>query len=339
MLVAQDFKDRSHLFSYLNEAYQGKAPALHCYSFLLDSNFQFSEALDLARDHGIDISLARKGQDLYLLQVGVRSSYETGYVMSIDGSWLFLTDGHTAKLNSTIGAFARTTSHALRFAYLPSSLLLRWIEKIQRRYDRVSVIEGTIRTMEQTSRKWKKAPIDFSVPKMEKEARKDDGKWTSVSFRCESDGKEIINCRAYESGHLTLYTGRFNEFYQDVVLTFLAGASDLGAKLGGKQRKESKAGPVLHPLGFRLQKPITLDEMQLVKASIIRTYAAAVTHPGNPMLTMQLSDKEDGSVFDLYAYGDKVEIVPLHKATPAALTDLIALVSDVLPTGKPPLMG
>lgn len=339
MLVAQDFKDRTRLFSYLNEAYAGESAALHCYAFLLSEGFQLSEALDLARNRGVEISLTAKGKDLYLLQVGVRSSYETGYLLSIDDSWLFLSDGHTAKLNSTIGALARATLPALRYAYLPSGSLLHWIDKTAKRYDRVVVLEGTIRTQDQTSRNWKKEGLTFAVNRMEREARNAGGKWTSISFRFEADGREVVNCRAYETGHLTLYSGRFGEFYQDVILTYFSEAEALDAKLRGRERKESRSGPILHPLGFRLRKPITIPEMQLLKSHIIRNYAAAVTHPGNPMLTMQLSDKRDGSSFDLYAYGEKVEIVPLHRATSAALTDLIALVSDLLPTGTPPVSG
>ena len=339
MLATHEFRDRDHVFSYLTDAYAGKAPALHCFTFLLDRRFSLDEALGLARDKGIELDLTKRSEDLYLLRVGVRTSYEIGHFFAMDNNWLFLSDGQTAKLNSTIGALAKSTFPALKLAYVPSKTLLKRIAKIAERYDQLIVSEGTIRTKGQTSRNWKTEPVGFTIRRMEREADNADGKWTSISFRGLAHGSEVLSCRIYERGHLTLYSGRFPEFYQDVVLPYLSDARGFHERLRGKERKETPRGPALHPLAFSLHKTITAGEMQLLRGEIIRNYAAAVTHPGNPMLMMELSDRNDGSGFDLYAYGSKVQIVPQLKATPGALTELIALIYDVLPTGIPPVTG
>lgn len=281
--------------------------------------------------------MTRKGSDLYELSIRVRTGFQAGFLFPMEENWVFLSDGETSKLNSTIGAFLRSTFPILVRAYLPSGLVLAMIDRLRRKYDSVLVTEGTITTQDQTSRIWKEGAVEFSAHDMDRVARRDGGKWTSISFRCVGGAHGAFSCRVYERGHLTLYSGNFTAFFGDVLLPYFADALAVHESLRGKERRDSDQGVTLNPLTVQLQKDISSWEMELLRERIVSEYIAAVTHPGNPMLMIQLSDRTDGSVYDLYAYGKRLEVVPLQKASPESFSALLALISDVLPTGLPEL--
>ena len=338
MLAAEEFRNKDHIMAYLAEAYVARdVPSLHCFAFLLDKDATLGEAIELAQRRGVRAVLTRKSGDLFQLGIRVRTSYQTGYLVQMGQSWVFLSDGETSRLNSTIRAFARSTFPLLVRAFLPSSRILRLIERLKVKYDRVLVSEGTIYTKGQTSRVWKEGLVEFSAREMDRVARRDDGKWTNISFRCVGAGTEAFSCRVYEHGHLTLYSGRFPLFYSDVVLPYFGDASEIENGLREKERRDTAEGVVLNPVTVQFAKDISDLDMELLKDRILREYVAAVTHPGNPLLMIQLSDRLDGSAYDLYAYGQKVEIVPQQRASAQSLLELVSTISDVLPTGMPVL--
>lgn len=336
MLIAQDLRDRDDLLSYLTEAYsRAKPPSLHCFAFLLNDQFSLEDTFRIASLKGLRSSLHRVADDLYLLNIGVRTSYQLGYLIPVDGNWLFLSDGQTASLSSTVNAFSRNMYSILKLAYLPSKSLLETIERLREKYSSVLVREGTIGTRGQTFRNWKKEPVEFSSELMLELAEREGGKWTGFSFKGFVSDREIINCRVYERGHLTLYSGNFPDFYSDVVLPFFADSLRVYDRLSGLERKDSNGETILNTIGFEFPDDLRQVELELLKASILRKYSAAVTHPGNPMLMMQLGDRGDGSIYDLFAYGRRVELVPQQKATSESLSELVALISDILPIGTP----
>ena len=104
--------------------------------------------------------------------------------------------------------------------------------------------------------------------------------------------------------------------------------------LEGRARKQEDGQVTLDPVPLRLPKQITPAQMEDLRTEMVRRYSAAVMHAGNPMLMLQVSDSADGSSYDLYAYGQNVKIVPLQRATSASLSELVAVVSNVLPAAS-----
>jgi hypothetical protein len=339
MLGTQDLRDKDQLLSYLSEAYSGERskPAtfrsLHAFLLSINEGFTLAELVARAQKRGLQISFAKQGKDLYRLSVGVRTSNQLGFLVPIGGNWAFFADGETSEVTSTVTAFARRMFPILKLAYLPSPDLLGVIASVSKKYEDVVITEGTIRTENQTSRNWNEQPEHFTRTRMEQLAKRARGKWTGITFRCLRGDLDLLTCRVYETGHLTLYSGDFTHFFEDAIFLYLAAAERVRRKLEGKARKDDNGNLQLSPIPFRLPRQITSIEMDLLKNNIIRRYAASVMHGGNPMLMMEVTDSADGSAYDLYAYGPEVKIVPLQKSSAASLAGLLALVSDVLPTG------
>jgi hypothetical protein len=339
VLATQELRDKDHLLSYLNEAYSGarskpaKFKSLHVFLLSIHKSFTLQDVVSRARHKGLPVSIVKKGTDLYLLSVGVRTSHQVGFLIPLDGYWAFFSDGGTAELASTLGAFARAMYPALKLVYLPSPDLLDFVGAVAHKYRGLVVTEGTIWSGNQTSRTWKKEHERFVRSRMERVAKEQRGKWSGISFRCSEGAQDLLSCRVHETGNLTLYSGDFNRFYEDALLPYLAVADRLSRQLAGKERVADDGRVKLSPIPYHLPSRITAVEMELLKGQIIKHYASAVMHSGNPMLMMQVTDSADGSAYDLYAYGQDVRIVPLQHASEASLSGLVALLSDTLPMG------
>lgn len=336
LLIPKDIKDKSHLFSYLGEAYRReKLPPLHVFTLLLAEDLTLDEAFEHARRRGLRANIEARSGDLFLVGLGVRTSYETGYLVPIDDSWIFVSDAATGKLTSTVQAFARVLSPVVELAYVPSEMVLGVISRSCKNYDSVLVTEGTIGTEDETFRNWKREPVGFTPQRMEQMARREEGKWTGISLKGIRQGQDAVRCRLHERGHLTFYGGDFGRFYSDFLLPYLAEFLQVRNRLAKKGRRQSHGEVTLNPVTLNFRDKLSLLMMQQLTTRLVSRYTAAVTHPGNPLLVMHLSDRNDGSLYDLYAYDRKVDIVPLAEGRPGSLGELISVVSDVLPSGKP----
>jgi hypothetical protein len=340
LLGMEEFGGRARFFDYLTNIYRGgEAPSLHCFAFILSDDMNPRRTVEFARNRGLKVSIAPSGSDLYRLNIGIRTSSCAGYLVLVDGNWIYFTDAETSRVTSIVNSFARRMTPLLRLAYVPSPVLLETIGKITREYSQVLLTEGTIGTAGETFRNWKKAPMQFSIKEAHRQAAKEGGKWSSISIKCFQGKEEAVDCRFYERGHLTLYSGDYAQFYSTFLLPYFSSAVAVSNRMRGRERKEIDGKILLHPLTFNFgQRRISTRDMDMLSQKMVARYSAAVMHPGNPMLQIQLNDRHDGSAFDLYLFNTKLEIVPLQKSTPAALGELVALVSDILPTGLPEMV-
>ncbi|MBE3093863.1 MAG: hypothetical protein IMZ52_02445, partial [Actinobacteria bacterium] len=101
-----------------------------------------------------------------------------------------------------------------------------------------------------------------------------------------------------------------------------------------KERKSVNGEIRINPIKYKFKKEIPLDELNKIKNKILKRYIGGVTSFGNPLLMMQFSDVNDGSSYDLYAYHDTIEVVPLDKASSASFSKLASFISDNLPLAE-----
>lgn len=332
----EKIRSKEHLLSYLDEVLkEGVRPAIHCFLFMLNETSDFPSTVRRARVRGGNVELEELGPNFFELRLGPRESRTVGHVVNLDGQWAFFSVGATSELKNRVSGLARNAYPLLQLAYLPSGSLLRLLDKTRSRYKSLIVTEGTICTEGQTFRNWKRAPVEYSSSALLSMAAREDGKWTSISFKGLAEDGEVFNCRVYERGHLTIYSGSFYPFYSDVLLPYFSQALRHQQSFKGRERKDSEKGPTLHPIVFEFKSPFGKHEMAILESNLVAGYAAAVMHPGNPLLMVQVSDRQDGSSFDVYAFKNRLEIVPHQRATPTSLTELVACVTDLLPTGVP----
>jgi len=308
-------------------------PSIHCFIFELNKEFSFEEAIERSRDRGLKSSIISKMEDYYTVRIGIRTSSLQGFFIPIDEHWMFVSEGESSRVSQIIKSFSKGMFPILNLIYLPSSSILEMIDRVKRKYDSIEVVEGTMCKTGETFRTWKKKPIEFSIETMIEMAKREDAKWTGISLRFRIDEENIFGCRLNENGHLSIYSGDFLEFYADALLPYINASEQVRSLLKNRERKEADNRVILSPLSLNFETSISKSEVQLIEKRIVSNYAAAVMHPGNPMLLMQVCDRGDGSLYDLYVFNKKIEIVPLHKASPDSIENLVSLISNTLPMG------
>jgi hypothetical protein len=338
MLRNADIADLPRLYSYLDTAYNPRSterpsvPALHAFSLAITPQMTIPDLLRHARSIGLQADMLTQSKDLYRVSLGVRQARESGYLLRLDDYWLFLSNSSTAQVESTVRGFTHHLYPLLKQTFLPSESLLDLLNHFAKSFQDVIVTEGTIWMQGQTTRSWKKAPHSFVRSELQREASRDKGKWTGISVRLVVDDLTSIHCRLHERGHLTLYSGPFTEFRGKVLLPYLSASDSLSKRLRGKERRDLATGPKLNAIPLSLPHSLTLNLMGQLRNELVSKYSAAVIHPGNPLLLLQLVDRADGSAFDLYAFGQSVRIVPRQKASAESVTELVSAISDVLPS-------
>jgi hypothetical protein len=340
MLASAEIPDLPRLYSYLDQAYHRKSserpglPALHVFSLTSTPELDLESLIRQARSMGLQADVTPRSKDLYQVSLGVRQARQPGLMFKTDGFWIFLNDSPTAEVESTIRGFSNRLFPFLKQSYLPSNSLLDLLERLTDTFDEVIVTEGTIWMQGQTTRSWKKAPQPFARKEFQREASRDSGKWTGISVRLLRDGRPPIHCRLHERGHMTLYSGPFTDFRASVLLPYLGAVETLRKSLRGKERKDSPEGPKLSSVPLSLPKSLTPGLMDQLRDELVSHYTTAVLHTGNPLLLLQLVNRADGSAFDVFAYDRVVRIVPREKASADSITELVSVVSDVLPSAE-----
>ncbi|MFQ5891753.1 MAG: hypothetical protein ACE5HW_03040 [Candidatus Methanofastidiosia archaeon] len=334
-LMMQDFKSESQLFSYCDEVYkEGKAPALHLYILIPMNDISPEEMAENAIRRDLQCNLYKKSHRLYQITIGIRTSTEVGYLLVDDKYWIFISDQRSVEVTRVVNSFVRKLFPILSWAYVPSKKLIQLIDDFSQDYDKILFLDGTLGSKDTTIRNWKKEPVEFSVEFLTKYEKQQKLKFTTLSFAGFIENKQVIKARIHTRGHLALYYGFFGDFYSDLVLNYIAESLNLEESFLNRERKIVKDKVEIYPLKFELEENLTIGQIETLKSKLQKMYLSAVFHTGNPSLMIQLTDFGDGSSFDFYVYKNIIEIVPLVKASPGAITKLFAFISEFFPTAK-----
>lgn len=156
------------------------------------------------------------------------------------------------------------------------------------------------------------------------------------------NSEESFTATIAKNGHITYYEGGksgFSNFYRLLVESYIGKALDHIKSLENRQAQISKTAnnkvfPIrFYPVG---EETFTIDQFEkMIRAASDQSdYAVSVIHKGNPWLYLSIQDQSDGSSCDLYGFDERIEIVPLLKATPESLSRMEDLVYEVFTTVK-----
>lgn len=335
MLLTEEFKNKSQFFSYLNDAYKNREiPSLHCFVLIPRPDFNIDELTKASYNRGLKCRITKKMDDFYSIGIGIKTREQIGILIDFNYCWLFFSDGPTQDVKGVVESFVKQLFPLISLSNLPSKSMLDFINDIKQNYDKIWVTEGTLCKKGETIRNWKKDPLIFSVRELHKEAKIEKAKWSGLSLKIFLGEKEHIKVRIYEKGLITFYHGNFSDFYENILLTFANKSLEFSNFLKNKERKRYDDNIIINPVKYQFKKEILISELDIIKEKILSKYVGGVTSYGNPLLMMQFTDSTDGSSYDLYAYDDTIEIVPLNKASSASFTNLFSIITDNLPLGE-----
>lgn len=335
MLLTEEFNNKSQFLSYISDAYNNRnVSSLHCFVLIPRPDFSIDELTKAAYNRGLKCRLTKKTDDFYIIGIGIKTREQIGILINFGYCWLFFSDGSTQNVKGVVESFVKNLFPLISLSHLPSKKMLELIDGIKKKYEKIEVNEGTLCKKGETLRNWKKEPIPFSIKVLQKEAKIEKAKWTGLSLTYFMDGFEYIKARIYEKGLITFYYGNFSDFYENVILVYANKSLEFCDYFKNKERKQIDGEIIINPVKYQFKKEIPVPELNIIKDKILAKYVGGVTSFGNPLLMMQFTDSTDGSSYDLYAYKDIIEIVPLNKASSASFTQLTSLISDNLPLGE-----
>ncbi len=237
MLSTMEFQSRGQLFSYLNDKHCDiSSPTLNLFILLPQKNINADKVKKKAKSNGISCEMIKKTDDLFLMTIGIRKAYDTGYLLVNKDYWIFITDKESSKVSSIINSFVMRTFPLLSLSYIKSDELLELIDSLSKRYESVNFLDGTLTAGSNTFRHWKREPFPFSSKKIKKISDREKSKWKAISFSSCLNGNEI-KARIYDKGHLSLYKGNFNDFYEHILMNYISIALGIKNLFTNKERK------------------------------------------------------------------------------------------------------
>jgi hypothetical protein len=153
-----------------------------------------------------------------------------------------------------------------------------------------------------------------------------------------------FEARISRLGHLVYYGGTkrgFDNFYRLVMDSIITESLRHRDRLTEKEKRivndEVKLYPITYDVGRKALSPKPDFEKLEDAMSSGSGYYMSLLSGGNPWMYLHVIDRGDGSVYDLYAFEHRLELVPLEKATPESLAKINALIEEVIPEARPRL--
>ena len=335
MLASQDLKSVSQLFSYLNSIHKKMNVSTHVFIVSIEKPVLPNQIEEFAKYNGLISEFRKKSDDLYLFTVGARTNYDEGYLITKKDFWVFITDED----GYNIQRFVRNLHPLLKLIFVDSDSILRLVQEANDKFKLINLVEGTLCSKGETFRNWKKEPIKFSIPSLHKMANNKDAKWSGITLLCYKEGEAELKLRINEQGHLALYRGQFTDLYEIFILPYISEGLRIKTNFVNRERKVCDGEIKLNPIFMNIKEELSIIDIGILKKALLKNYLGAVMHAGNPILMMQITDKSDGSSFDIYASKRKIEVVPLTKSSSASLTGVFSLISDMLPSVEMDVRG
>jgi len=211
-------------------------------------------------------------------------------------------------------------------------MLIDIVKESKRDFREIKVIEGTFCKSNESFRNWKKKPIDFSKADLINYSQKQNSRWTALAISVRVGEENYLRLRISDKGEVTLYRGSFEKFYNYFILNFIRKSIIFKRFMSNRERRVDDGRVVVRPIQVGFKKELNMGDIKIIKESLMKKYSSAVIHAGNPILMMQVTDKKDGSSFDIFASGKRLKITPLLKSSPISLTELFHNISNTLPS-------
>ena len=327
----ETFSTISQFLSYCNDVVE-YGTHLNVFTLLTNRGVTINKIEDIAKRRGLFFEPKKHADNLYFCKLGVRKSCVSGFFLINEDFWLFITSDNNA---NTIKSFSRYFSPDLNLEYIDSDKLNRLIRELKEQYNRIILFEGTLIKEGETLRTWKKKPIEFSVTVSKRIESDEKARWSAISLLLSITGKSRgMRLRIYSYSQLTLYQGSFTDFYSNVISVYVLTLKHDAEFFRDRERKIVDKEIVLESITLMHEKNFEYSQIKTLVSRLTKGYMTSIISEGNPFLLMQITDRYDGSSYDFYIYKNKIEIVPLLKATSRSLNHLYASVLNVLPIAK-----
>lgn len=335
MLTKTRFESASKLFSYCTELYkQKKAPPLNAFVVFPVGDSTPESISEAAKKRRLTFEIQKTGKNIYLTRIGVRRRIVKFHLVANRGWWLFLGDEKTQVLRDVFldSFIGNHLSWALEPGHLETNQLTKILDDLALKYDRVNVTGCRYYQPGVTKLEFRQRGFQISYHAGLLKELEDDSNGTLSAIKIEfADPDSLQNrVRILTRSQMTYYGGYFMDFYQSVIIPYAEEAQNTRKRFSNRERRIEPHRVVFSPTRIKCSEAFNSDQIEQLQKVLVSHYSTSISYC-NPVMIAHVTDRKDGSSFDIYLKSDSIQVVPLNRATSGGFTQLFALLTRYSP--------
>ncbi len=303
---------------------------------------------DRAVYKGSRLSIDRLDNDVFRFFVKLKKRSTRGYIITYNSFWIFLTYGQESETKPVTSILLKKLYPLIYYQYIPVGEFLTLIEDLSKVFKLV-VKEYLLRRKiiekgERKRRLFREVIRSWTEQRFSRKTFEEIMKRESViidALRLAISSYEYFaDLRVYRNGSITVYKGPpdiYPDIYRLIIEPYIKVALGNIERLRRVRRVfiKKKLDSEIHSLTLLFEDyKLTKDDYRLILDNLSKQFFVSVYHLGNPILHALLTDREEGSSFEIIAYGNKVEILPDFKASAESLQIILDVLTSIHPHNK-----
>lgn len=329
----------AHISFELDDFHSSRsARPLHIFCVFPKVNVE--EIPDVAREAGVGAAVHRRGKNTYDLETAsaTRKRRATGHIIDFGHYWYILirTIESPTTAGNTASRWIRRMYPAISHSYVRPNHLLNIMDHLSEIQDSKLEMRGYVLRSHDSPETMKKWPRDrpYTRKAIEQDIERENKLLEAINFIFRTGGT-YFNTRMEADGHFVFYRGGalcFSNFYRLVLSRYGEIALDNRKFFSNRERRLVNGDVEISRISLQPRRILEKHDWETLKLYLSSHYSLAVLHSGNPWLQLNMIDRGDGSVFDIYGYHSKIEVVPFNRASPESLMRLFHTINELFPS-------
>jgi hypothetical protein len=329
------------LFFELDAFHSSKAARpLHVFSVF--PRIGVEEIPSTARKAGVSATIEKIGEEVYKLGMtsARKRQHAHGYLIDHGKYWNILVKTIESPIvaGNVAKRWLKRMYPVISRSYIkPQDLLSIMDELVKIEKSRLEMKGFILRAHDrpETTKKWPRGK-PYSRKEIERVIKSENQLLEGISFTFQVE-ETYFSIRIQANGHSVFYEGGqycFSNFQRLVLSRYNEVAMKNHKFFSNRERRviDGKANIskiVLDPI-----KKMTKPDFESLSSHLSINYSTIVLHSGNPWLMLDVIDREDGSVFDIYGHSSEIQIIPFNRASPESLMKLVHNIYELFPLAE-----
>ncbi len=335
MLAKKKFESVSQLFSFCTELYKQKSTSpLNAFVVFPIGKITPEDIAKHAKKRGLIFRSKKTGNNIYFVKIGVKKRILAFQLVVNEGWWLFLGEGRSRILRDVfLGSFiGNHFSWLLQSTYLNTDQMATILNDLGTKFKHVHIrgcryYQPGVTKLEFRQKGFQISYYEGLLTDLENDSN---GTLSAIKVEFYNSGTLRNKVRILTQSQMTFYGGYFTDFYQSVILPFVEEALNTKLRFTDRQRRIKQQKVMLSSTEIKCREKFEPDQIEALQKILVRNYSTSVVYY-NPVLIAHVTDRTDGSCFDIYLEGNTIKIVPLNRATSGGFTQLFSLLVRYAP--------
>jgi hypothetical protein len=329
------------LFFELDAFHSSKAARpLHVFSAF--PRIEVEEIPSTARKAGVGATIEKIGEEVYKL--GMTSArkrrHAHGYLIDHGKYWNILVKTIESPIvaGNVAERWLKRMYPVISRSYIKPQDLLNIMDELVKIEKSKLEMKGFIlraHDRPETTKKWPRGK-PYSRKEIERVIKSENQLLEGISFTFQVE-ETYFSIRIQANGHSVFYEGGqycFSNFQRLVLSRYNEVAMKNHKFFSNRERRVIDNKANISKIVLNPAKKMTKPDFEGLSSHLSTDYSTIVLHSGNPWLMLDVIDREDGSVFDIYGHSSEIQIIPFNRASPESLMKLVHNIYELFPLAE-----